>query len=393
MISDDGPAQASVDTSMRRPPDSANRALRVLMVSTSYPANSGDWRGVFIRHIADALARREDMRLRLWSPPGEIPVNATYAATPGEKEWLAQLMQAGGIAHLMRNRGVRGFTTPLQLLWMQRSLYRRERDIDVLHVNWLQNALALKRNATPLLVTVLGTDMALLRLPGMTAALRRVFRGRSVFICPNAAWMVPELERRFGDLVHVRHVSFGIDPRWYAIERVPEIPPRWLCVSRLTKAKIGTLFSWGDAPFSGAKRELHLFGPMQEPLAVPDWVHYHGAATPADLCSKWFPKAHGLVTLSAHAEGLPQVMLEAMAATLPIIASRIPAHADLLEHGSTGSLCNSSGEFAAALDELDDNVRNREIGLRARDFVCDSVGTWDDCAARYAEIHKELAVS
>jgi hypothetical protein len=55
---------------------------RVLMVSTSYPADLGDWRGLFIRHITDALARRDDIRLRLWSPPGEMPANATYTATP-----------------------------------------------------------------------------------------------------------------------------------------------------------------------------------------------------------------------------------------------------------------------------------------------------------------------
>lgn len=390
MTSSGGRVHVTVETSTRTPSD---RALRVLMVSTSYPADLSDWRGLFIRHIADALARRNDIRLRLWSPPGEMPANAAYTATPDEQRWLAQLMRAGGIAHLMRTRGFRGFATPLQLLRMLRSLYRRELDIDILHVNWLQNALVLPRSATPLLVTVLGTDMALLRLPGMTAALRRVFRRRRVFICPNAAWMVPELERRFGDMASVRHVPFGIDPSWYMVERVSQTPSRWLCVSRLTKAKIGTLFSWGEAAFAGANRELHLFGPMQEPLAVPDWVRYHGAATPAALCNEWFPKARGLVTLSGHAEGLPQVMLEAMAATLPIIASRIPAHVDLLEHGSSGLLCDSPEGFAAALDKLDDNARNCGIGLHARAVARARVGTWDDCAARYADIHRELAAS
>jgi glycosyltransferase involved in cell wall biosynthesis len=393
MKASDGPAQAAVETSTRRPGESADRTLRVLMVSTSYPADLGDWRGLFIRHITDALARRRDIELRLWAPPGEMPADATYAATADERRWLAQLMQAGGIAHLMRTRGIRGLGTPLQLLRMLRSLYRRERAVDVLHVNWLQNALALPRSSTPLLATVLGTDMALLRLPGMTPLLRRVFRDRRVFVCPNASWMVPELERRFGDLVRVRHVPFGIDPRWYAVERAPATPSRWLCVSRLTKGKIGSLFAWGESAFPGAGRELHLFGPMQQPMAVPDWVHYHGAASPEALCNDWFPTARGLVTLSAHAEGLPQVMLEAMAAALPIVASRIPAHEDLLRHASTGWLCDGAADFAAALDALEDDARGREIGLRARDFVRSGVGTWDDCAARYAAIHQELTAS
>ena len=44
MNASDGPTQAAVETSARRPAESANRALRVLMVSTSYPADLGDWR-------------------------------------------------------------------------------------------------------------------------------------------------------------------------------------------------------------------------------------------------------------------------------------------------------------------------------------------------------------
>ncbi|MCC7256444.1 MAG: glycosyltransferase family 4 protein [Dokdonella sp.] len=367
--------------------------MRVLMVATSYPANLGDWRGLFIRHVADALARRGDTHLSLWAPPGEVPANARYVATRDEAHWLAQLMQAGGVAHLMRTQGVRGLATPLGLLRMLRSLYVRETDIDALHVNWLQNAIALPRNRIPLLVTVLGSDLALLRLPGMAALLRRVFRGRRVFICPNAAWMVPQLKQRFGDLAQVRHVPFGIDPCWYAVEHAPASPSRWLCVSRLTKGKIGTLFAWGEAAFAGTNRELHLFGPMQEEMEIPDWVHYHGPASPKALCEDWFPTARGLVSLSAHAEGLPQVMLEAMAAGLPILASRIAAHEDLLQHESTGWLCGSADDFAAALDALDEDALGRKVGQRAHDFVRTRVGTWDDCAARYADIHRELVAS
>lgn len=42
--------------------------IKTLFVATSYPANLQDWRGLFIRHLADALARRDmvhdDMNIR-----------------------------------------------------------------------------------------------------------------------------------------------------------------------------------------------------------------------------------------------------------------------------------------------------------------------------------------
>lgn len=46
------------------------KRLRILMVSTSYPSDLSDWRGLFIRHLVEALSRRTDIDLRLWAPPG-----------------------------------------------------------------------------------------------------------------------------------------------------------------------------------------------------------------------------------------------------------------------------------------------------------------------------------
>jgi len=361
-----------------------------LLVSTSYPARGDDWPGLFIRRITHALAARSDLSLRLWAPPGEIPADVIYVATEPEQHWLARLMQAGGIAHLLRNAGARGVFAGFRLLLLLRALYRREIDIDVYHVNWLQNALALERNRRPLLVTVLGTDMRLLKLPGVAMALRRVFRRRRVAICPNARWMVPLLRQRFGNVAKVDFVPFGIEPRWFDMQRASDMPATWLCVSRVTHGKMGSLFEACAPFFEGQQRELHLFGPMQEPVRIPPWVRYHGAVTTEALYTQWFPRAAGLITMSQHSEGWPQVMLEAMAAGLPIIASRIAAHEDMLQHGQTGWLCGSGADLERALEALEDAVTNKQVGARARAWARDTVGTWDDCAARYAGIYHDL---
>lgn len=125
-------------------------------------------------------------------------------------------------------------------------------------------------------------------------------------------------------------------------------------------------------------------------MSLPSWVHYHGATNPDDLCRQWFPSAQGLISLSHHAEGRPQVMLEAMAAGLPIIASSIPAHEDLIADGDTGWICRRPGDVGMALATLDDHVANLEMGQRAKAWVQTRIGTWDDCAARYANIYSEL---
>lgn len=364
----------------------------VLMVSTSYPADASDWRGIFIRHLVYALARRSDLTLRLWAPPGEIPSNVHYIVSEGERRWLLGLMTKGGIAHILRSRSVRALIEPMRLLWNLRKSYRRNDVENIYHVNWLQNALVLPRNDRPLLTTVLGSDIQLLDIPFIRALLRRVFRHRRVAICANADWMLPILEKAFGDTATIRLVPLGIDPAWFRMERKTMVaePAKWLCVTRLTKGKLGTLFEWSRPYFSDGSRELHLFGPMQEQITIPHWVKYHGPATPELLLEEWFPAAHGLITLSQHAEGRPQVMLEAMAAGLPIIASRLSAHSDLIHEGQTGHICDSAEDVGRALDQLGDTGANHLMGTNGREKVAGEIGTWDDCAGRYAAIYQEL---
>ena len=366
--------------------------IDVLMISTSYPASLSDWRGLFMRHLTDALARRNELRLRLWAPPGDAPDNVACAADGNERRWLSELMASGGIAHLMRRRGLSGLTAPLKLLSMLRAAYRRNSSASLYHVNWLQNALPLPKDGKPILVTVLGTDLQWIGLPMMRSLLRRAFRGHRTVICPNAEWMLPALDAAFGDLAKVHFVPFGIDPSWFRIQRSLENrgPPKWLCVTRLTQGKVGALFEWCRPFFADGKRELHLFGPMQEPMDVPDWVTYHGPASPSSLCSDWFPHAHGLITLSQHAEGRPQVMLEAMAAGLPIIASRLEAHTDLIRDGDNGRIADGTDDLGQALATLEDTTVNLAMGQRARDWVKAWIGTWDDCAARYAALYQGL---
>lgn len=367
--------------------------MKVLLTSTMYPRDAAGWRGVFVRNMVFGLARTPGITLGVWAPPGELPEGVVKATTPDDSKWLGKLVDMGGISHMMRSGGVRALLSPIHLLRLLAAAYRRQRDVDIYHINWLQSALPLPDDGKPALITVLGNDLRLLGLPLMRPLLRRVMRKRRVAICPNAEWMSEPLQKAFGDIAEIRPISFGIDPVWYAVERkavAADEPKRWLVVARLTEDKMGLLFEWSRPLFEDGSRELHLFGPMEQTIDVPAWVHYHGPATPAQLANEWFPQACGLITLSRHAEGRPQVMLEAMAAGLPIIASRMPAHATVVVDGETGRLCDSPQNYRDALESLEDPSANRQFGEAARRHVKDELGTWDDCAKRYLTVYKHL---
>jgi hypothetical protein len=364
--------------------------VNVLLSSSSYPQNAQDWRSRFIANMVVALARQSGLSLSVWAPPGDLPKNAAQAGTGSDATWLADLSTQGGMAHLLRTRRALALGTVFLFLLRLRRVYRREA-VDVVHANWLQNALPLWGTRTPALITVLGSDFGLLRLPGMRLVLRAMLRQRRAILAPNAEWMVTTLREMFGDLAEVRTVLFGVDDAWFDVIRIPapDNVHHWLAVTRLTRAKVGELFAWGEGLF-GSTRQLHLFGPMQEAVDVPPWVHYHGPTHPAALLQKWFPIASGLITLSRHDEGRPQVMLEAMAAGLPVLASDLPAHRDMLQHQQTGWLATTRLEVEQGLNWLERPENNQLSGEMARHWIKDSIGTWDDCANRYVQAYRDL---
>lgn len=372
----------------------AEAVLNLLMTASSFPAGRDDWRGRFIYDMAESLAGLPGIDLRFWGPAGDLPAGVTTATNEGDQRWLTALLARGGIAHLLRRQPVVGGLAAIGLLRRLGHAYRifdATAGRTVAHVNWLQNALPLKGTALPALITVLGSDFALLRLSGMVTLLRVVLRERRAILAPNAEWMVPDLQRHFGDLAEIRAIPFGIHPRWFAIERQPAaaVSGDWLVVSRVTRAKLGYLLAWGEGLFD-RRRQLHLLGPIQESIELPSWIHYHGPTNPQALAEDWFPRVQGLLTLSTHDEGRPQVMIEAMAAGLPIIASILPAHRDLLQGGDVGMLVADRAAFAAALVQLDDAGTCQVLGDAARRQVAARIGTWDDCAQRYFGAYEDL---
>lgn len=368
-----------------------NKPVKVLMTATSYPRSETDWQGLFIRRIADAMGASPQLQLSLWAPEGPRHSRVRYACSGADASALGKLAEAGGIAHLLRRRPLSGLLHGLGLLRRLRRVYKREQaHTDIYHINWLQNALPLYGMGARAVITVLGTDFKLLKLPGMIALLRAVMKTNTCVLAPNASWMQAALEQHFGDVARVVPVNFGIEDTWYELNCVPQDSvKRWLCVLRITTDKIGSLFDWGEGLF-GADHELHLFGPNQEQLELPPWVHYHGPVSAQELQQQWYPGATGFITLSQHAEGKPQVLLETMAAGLPVIASPIAAHCETIVSGEHGYLVNSCAELQQAMAAITDPLQRSVLSSNCRQHSQSHYGTWRDCLERYITLYGSL---
>ena len=361
------------------------------MIATSYPRHDADWQGLFIRRLAAAMGREPSISTTLWAPEGPLDEGVAYGCTSADAEFLRAMAERGGIAYLLKSTPFRGLFMASKMLLRLRKLYRRAApETDIFHINWLQNALPLYRMNAKAVIAILGTDFQLLKIPGVVFLIRRMLATNQCILAPNSDWMEEELRRKFGDLAEVRPVNFGIEDIWHEIPVSPQKPPNeWLCVLRLTPAKVGQLFEWGERIF-GDEHVLHLVGPNQAGVDIPKWANYLGPLSPEELSRDWYPRCTGFVTLSEHGEGKPQVLLETMAAGLPVIASNIPAHAEVVQEGFNGHLVDSAVAFSAAIEKLSNPEHRAHMSLNCRRSSKELYGTWADCLNRYIELYQAL---
>lgn len=136
-------------------------------------------------------------------------------------------------------------------------------------------------------------------------------------------------------------------------------------------------------------------GPLREELetligrrALASWVHLVGwQPNPAE----WLAAADGLVLPSLW-EGMPNVVLEAMAMRLPVIATEVEGSSELVQPGETGWLVppGSPPMLAKAIDAFLENPRLRQdFGAAARHRV-EADFSIDHMVEQYVELYRDL---
>ena len=134
-------------------------------------------------------------------------------------------------------------------------------------------------------------------------------------------------------------------------------------------------------------------GPLAETLAalarsvgVEHRIRFHGYVGPAGLAR--LRAAADIYVLTSVSESCSMALLEAVAAGIPVIATRVGGTCELIEHNQTGLLigAHDAGELAAALTQLGADARLRKrFSDAGRDLVAKRF-TWRNTALRYEAI-------
>ncbi len=166
----------------------------------------------------------------------------------------------------------------------------------------------------------------------------------------------------------------AVDSSFFELKRLPSPPVRILCVATVDGRKnqnaliraVDTLHPEGRLELvflGGANRDSAYAREFFELVGARPWCRYVGFADRHAL-QQYMASASGLVLPSLE-DNCPMVILEAMAAGVPVAAARVGGVPDLVRHGETGFLFDPlSGEgMAAAMKQL---LENREPSMAAR---------------------------
>jgi glycosyltransferase involved in cell wall biosynthesis len=122
-------------------------------------------------------------------------------------------------------------------------------------------------------------------------------------------------------------------------------------------------------------------------LKIAAVIKWHGWLSRSKLLDA-YQSADLLVNPSLY-EGMPNVVLEAMACGLPVIASKVSGNDALVRHGETGflfSLQEADGLISALQRMFDPDLRRR-MGARGRDRVIAEF-SWRTATEAYAALFR-----
>ena len=393
----------------------------VVMIATSYPRFEGDIVGTFMAPIAHGVAARGHAVhiVAPWHPAitraareGNVHFHFfRYAPVPS----MNVFGYAGGLKADVSLRAAAWMAAPLALAagWRMARRVAREVGATVMHGHWVIPGgviASYARGTLPLVVSLHGSDVFVAEKHALLGRLARgVFRDAAYVTACSAdlAARAVALGAR-PDTTEV--VAYGVDvdrfapdPSQRAVIRqrlgLPADAPLVFAVGRFVRKKgfeylidaaqrlspahpaLTTVIA-GDGDLADELRE------RARGLGLGDRVRFPGLLAHDDVAA-WCAAADVIVVPSVrddsgNVDGLPNVVLEALATATPVVATPAGGIGQVIADGVNGRLVPERDVAALAgaiADLLRHPARGRALGVAARDHVTRHLG-WGRVAER-----------
>ncbi|MCI5121813.1 MAG: glycosyltransferase family 4 protein, partial [Candidatus Electrothrix sp. AUS4] len=353
---------------------SNQNTLQVLLLTTSFPLSRNSRSGVFIQKMIRCLP--DHVQVTVLTPDGTeggLPISADYTVVPfryAPKSWQQLAHGAGGIMAALARNKLFFLLLPFFLCSNLLTCCWLARRMDVLHANWSINGVlagfAGLLFGKPVVTTLRGSDVNLMEKSGLMHSLVRFclrFSAAVVTVSPSLQEKLIEHFPQYRAKIGV--ICNGIDQEFFtAAEELQkaaegnnggngdhspsgqgEKPVRFVYVGNLVPGKGVDVILQAAASLSAENWQLAIIGDGPERKALEAFcqeqeleaqVSFHGAAPPEAIPG--LMARSDVFVFASFAEGRPNVVLEAMAVGLPVIAGAIPAVSELIENEQQGLL-------------------------------------------------------
>lgn len=388
--------------------------IRVTLLTTSFPLEPQSISGIFVYRLVQHFP--VNIFTTVITPAAQGIVDRvleqrihvrSFRYAPRRLELLAH--NPGGIPVALKNKKWLYLFIPTFLFSAFINCVRFGARSKIIHANWAINGviagLAGRLLRTPVITTLRGEDVTRAKKPGLNRWLLRiclvlstrvvvVSQAMEQWLCsefPKAKGsitLIPNgIEDAFLDVCSRRRQSDGM----LRVLTIGSLIPR-KGVDQIIRAMAGAdnkedLF----LSIVGTGPEATVLSQMVSDLGLTRNVRFVGQVAASDIPDTLADT--DIFVLASHSEGRPNVILEAMAAGLPIIASDIDGINELLTHNENGLLFpdGSIKELTSLLEGLSkDARRRRELGGNAQRFILKQGLSWTNTASRYSELYASL---
>lgn len=393
---------------------------RLLSLTTSFPLHADGCAGVFVRRLYQNLPTH-------WQVDVVCPDDSKYQSSvdkdrgrdvslrihavryaPRTFQVLAQ--GSGGMVAGLRRAPWRATLIPVLLFCLAWRCARAARYVDLIHANWaICGAIASvvgKLIKRPVVTTLRGDDVARASRSWLERRLldAAVSGSRSI-VCVSEA-MAIQLRASYPDRAGDIHVCLnGIDEAFLQVMQSSSVSGclRIAAVGSLIERKGYDLLIDAVARMQHRDRariRIAGDGPQRfqllqraTALGVADRFDFVGEIAP-ELMPQFLADADVFI-LTSRSEGRPNVVVEALAAGLPVVSSALPGIDGLVEHGENGwvvEIGDITG-FACALDEAfaDPDERTRRAAC-ARERMRDKEYSWTMTGQKYDRVFMNALV-
>lgn len=393
--------------------------MNISFLTTSFPRFDGDYSGNFVCRYAQELSK-QSVNLEVIAPddPASLPLSENFKVVRFQyflpRSWQT-LAYGSGIV----NRT--SVTTWIQLPFMLLSFFltsiRSASKTQLVHAFWSASgliALAIRCfKPRPVVVTLWGSDKLALRIPVLSNLIFRLLKTADAIVCEENSLKSHLLSRGF-NREKIFLISNGIDKKLFHPGdsdqakrdlRLSDGQRIILSVGSLNKNKNHSLLiqAFAKIPTSNTSWHLYIIGDGEErlnlekqilDLEISQKVKLLGIK---DHCSlpQWL-KAADIFVLPSLNEGTPNVLVEAMACGLPIIASKVGGIPDLIQDKVEGLLFESDSK-AELVEKLDKLMQDKELqislGRAATKKVNSQFSSWENQAEKLLSIYQQLLSS